>query len=77
MKQCLKPFHYILITFNCSRVLNCGLKLQADGFGLDTEIGILSYLAFIQEEQLKSVLNEMVKVCSQIVDVVSIYTIYY
>lgn len=45
------------------RVLNCGLKLQADGFGLDTEIGILSYLAFIQDEQLKSVLNEMVRVC--------------
>lgn len=45
-----------------SSVLNCGLKLQSDGFGLDTEIGILSYLAFIQDAQLKSVLNEMVRV---------------
>lgn len=44
------------------RVLNCGLKLQSDGFGLDTEIGILSYLAFIQDAQLKSVLNDMVRV---------------
>lgn len=45
------------------RVLNCGLKLQTDGFGLDTEIGILSYLAFVQDVQLKVVLKEMVKVC--------------
>lgn len=44
------------------RILNCGLKLQTDGFGLDTEIGILSYLAFVQDVQLKTVLNEMVKV---------------
>lgn len=50
------------IKCSIDRVLNCGLKLQTDGFGLDTEIGILSYLAFVQDVELKSVLNEMVKV---------------
>lgn len=44
------------------RILNCGLKLQTDGFGLDTEIGILSYLAFVQDVQLKNVIHDMVKV---------------
>lgn len=33
-----------------------------DGFALDTEIGILSYLAFVQDVQLKNVLYDMVKV---------------
>lgn len=57
-----------------NRVLNCGLKIKTDAWtgasrraasevhGLETEIGILSYLAFVQEEQLKLQLNEMIKV---------------
>lgn len=56
----------VFIFMGVCRVLNCGLKLQTEGFGLDTEIGnaigILSYLAFVQDEQLKTVLNGMVKV---------------
>lgn len=57
-----------------SRVLNCGLKIKTDAWtiasrrgvaeahGIETEIGILSYLAFVQDTQLKMELNEMVKV---------------
>lgn len=48
-------------------ILNCGLTtfVKNNGLSVDCEIGILSYLSFIQDAQLKTVLKDMIEVCKQ------------
>lgn len=48
-------------------ILNCGLNtfVKNNGSSVDSEIGILSYLSFIQDAQLKIVLTDMIEVCQQ------------
>lgn len=48
-------------------ILNCGLStfVKNNGSNVDSEIGILSYLSFIQHVQLKTVLKDMIEVCQQ------------
>lgn len=46
------------------RVLACGLRVfvSTNGMGMDSEIGMISYLSFVQEAQLKAILMKLVKV---------------
>lgn len=48
-------------------ILSCGLNtfVKSNGSSVDSEIGILSYLSFIQDAQLKTVLTDMIEVCKQ------------
>lgn len=56
-----KNISYHFLAF---RILKYGLKVFAGNksFGIDSEIGVLSYLSYVQERHMKVVLKEMVQI---------------
>lgn len=55
---------YLFYLYNIYRILQCGLKGFLGNFNstLDSEVGILAYLSFAHENDLKFALNEMLQV---------------